>query len=433
MKALLKQIIAQFHEESLPRPLPRAIELPDLPASVKKAIVLIGVRRCGKTWLLYQLIHQLLATGVKKEHIIYINFEDDRLDSMSLAHLQEIFDAYYELYPQYLHDKLYLFFDEIQEVNGWEKFIRRLLDQEPFQIFITGSSAKMLSKEIATSLRGRTLTREIYPFSFVEYLQAKEVKTKIALSAKQQAIQQALCLQYIERGGFPETLNAQPSLHRELLQSYVETVIYRDVIERHKISNILAVKQFIFHCLRNAATPLSINKIYNDFKSQGISVSKDSLYSYLSFFEDAYCLFTVPLFSLSLRSSTHSSKKIYPVDTGIIVTYSIKPDFDKSAQLETVVYIHLRKKYKAVYYYLTRNKKEIDFVAVDDKENIHLYQVCLQLNEGKTLSRELSALQEAMEELTVNHAYIITLDVNQELAINNKSITCQKVREFLLN
>lgn len=170
MKNALKQIIIDFHQTQLPSFSPRKIELPNLPIHLRKALVLTGMRRSGKTWFLYQIMDSLEKMGVKKEKILYLNFEDDRLLGCK-DNLQVVLDAYFELYPQYAKDKeVYFFLDEIHEADHWEKFIRRLLDTEEMQIYLTGSSAKLLSKEIATSLRGRTLVREVFPFSFEEFL-----------------------------------------------------------------------------------------------------------------------------------------------------------------------------------------------------------------------------------------------------------------------
>ena len=171
MKNLFKELIASFHNSEIPIPCKRQSSVPILTEKLRKAYVLIGVRRSGKTWSLYQLMHELMAKGITKSKLLYINFEDERLVDMQTKNFQEILEAYFELYPEYLNrSDIYFFFDEIHEIDGWEKFIRRLLDQEKMQLYITGSSSKMLSIEIASSLRGRTLEQEIFPFSFSRIL-----------------------------------------------------------------------------------------------------------------------------------------------------------------------------------------------------------------------------------------------------------------------
>jgi predicted AAA+ superfamily ATPase len=268
VREIIKQMILEFHQEPIPEPAERMIELPDLPHNVRKAFVYIGMRRSGKTWALYQQMHYLMKQGILKQQLLYINFEDDRLNGMIIPHFQMILETYWEMYPEYInHDSLHFFFDEIAEIEGWESFIRRLLDKEKMHIYLSGSSAKMLSKEIATNLRGRTLVREIFPLSFNEYANQKNILISPRLTAKQKSQCQALLEKYFVWGGFPEVLEATPMLHRELLQSYMNTVIYRDIIERYAIKNNIALHQLLLHCLQNPATQISVNKLFRQFKS----------------------------------------------------------------------------------------------------------------------------------------------------------------------
>lgn len=409
MQGNFKQLIIDFHAMPFPQLIQRPIALPTLPNNVHKAWAFIGMRRSGKTWVMYQLIRMLQKT-VPSHHILYINFEDDRLMGLEAGGLQSLLDAYFELYPELTQRQdLFFFLDEIQEVPGWEKFVRRLLDTTPYQIYLSGSSSKMLSKELATVLRGRTLTREIFPFSFQEYLVALKIAPSLHPSSKEMAVLAHHARNYLERGGFPETVPADLRLHDELLQGYIDTVIFRDIIERHTIGNALAVKRFFQFCLQNAAGIVSINKAYQSFQSQGISVSKNHLYDFLDYFEEAYCLFPVPLFSFSVRQSTVNPVKIYPVDPGLIRAYSVKRAFDLGAQLETTVFCHLRRQFPLIHYYKTASQKEVDFV-IEDQGILHLYQACADLSNPNTLQREVSALEEAMIELKQTKATIVTLD-----------------------
>lgn len=409
MQPYFKQLIIDFHATPFPSLISRPIILPTLPDNVRKVWAFIGMRRSGKTCVMYQLMEALQKT-VPPAHTLYINFEDDRLMGLKADELQGLLDAYFELYPMLIdRQDLYFFFDEIQEVPGWEKFVRRLLDTTSYQIYLSGSSSKMLSKELATSLRGRTLTREIFPFSFQEYLLALRMMLPKHLSSREIPKLAHYALRYIEQGGFPETLHADVRLHDELLQGYIDTVIFRDIIERHEISNILAVKRFFQFCLNNAAGTVSINKAYQSFQSQGIAISKTHLYNFLDYFEDAYCLFPVPLFSFSVRKMTVNPVKIYPVDPGLIRAYSIKHAFDSAAQLETTVFCHLRRQFSMIYYYKTASGKEIDFL-IENQREITLYQVCLDLSHPDTLKREISALEEAMTELKPTKATLVVID-----------------------
>ena len=371
---IFSQLVAEYHESELPKPLSRDLDLPTLPAHVRKAVVLVGMRRSGKTWCLYQIIHTLLEDKVPREQTLYINFEDERLSGVTGEDLQYLFDALYAQYPELTESTLHLFFDEIHEIPGWEKFIRRLIERTSHAIYLTGSSAKLLSKEIATSLRGRTITREIFPFSFAEYANYLKLPSA-AITTKQRAKMQQALQQYLVQGGFPETLSASKALQKELLQGYIETVTYRDIIERYDIKSPTPVRNLLRYCLQNAASLFAVNKYYQACRSQGVSVTKNALYDYMAHFEDAYCVFSVPMFAFSERKSAVNPKKIYPADPGLITAYSIKPDFEAGAQLETAVFLQLRRYHTHIFYYRTASQKEVDFLVQTPEGKMTLYQV----------------------------------------------------------
>jgi len=202
MKETIKILIEEFQEWEIPKPAERAIQIPQLPPAIRKAHVMMGIRRSGKTWIMYQHMQEQLAKGLPKNKILYLNFEDDRLQSFTSSDFQTILDAYFDLYPQYVQSKdLFFFFDEIHVIQGWEKFIRRLLDKEQMQIFITGSSAKMLSSEIATTLRGRAWTEEIFPFSFSEFTHFKGIPHNTPFTSKKCSLLRSLAQEYLIFGG----------------------------------------------------------------------------------------------------------------------------------------------------------------------------------------------------------------------------------------
>jgi predicted AAA+ superfamily ATPase len=403
-----------------------------LPANVRKAFVYIGIRRSGKTWALYQRMQELMQQGITKKQLLYINFEDERLANLTATDLQSLLNAYWELYPELAdNSQLHFFLDEIAEVNGWESFIRRLLDKEKMQLYLSGSSAKMLSKEIATNLRGRTISREIFPMDFHEYLNALAIPTQQMPATKQQATLAHYAEQYLQRGGFPETIETDTNLHRELLQDYMASVIFRDIVERHSVRNHLPLRQLLLHCLQNATGLLSVNKLFKQFKSRGMAISKDSLYQYLAYFEDAYCLFSVPVYGFSLNKVELKPKKIYPVDTGLITAYSIKPGYDKAALLETAVFLQLRRQVQDIHYFQTKQGKEVDFLTVKPNGAMALYQVSLDITDETTKEREIAALKEAMSELNLKSAVIITLDNKEELTPPEGQVTVMPIWEFL--
>jgi predicted AAA+ superfamily ATPase len=420
MKDIIRQLIIDFNEFEIPKPTTReAYAIPSLPDSVRKAFVYIGMRRSGKTWVMYDFMHRLMAGGIAKNQILYLDFTDDRLEAMTANDLQYILDVYFELNPELINnERIYFFFDEIQEIEGFDRFIRRLLDKEKMQIYITGSSARMLSKEISTVLRGRTIEQQVFPFDFFEYLENKNLKITKPYSSKDKYRLHSLLNEYLHVGGFPEVSHMEQLQRIEVLQGYVNSVVYKDIVERHEIKNIYAVRSFIHHCVKNPATQITINKIYNRFKSQGISVSKDLLYECFGYFEDSFCIFSVPLLTPSIERQQINPKKIYPVDTGLITAYSFSSNLNVSAMLETIVFLTLIRTYSKIFYYFTnKGGLEIDFVVLNSEDKPVLIQVCVDLNYNDTAQREFAALHQAMEELNTNKGYIVTMDTQRSMSI----------------
>jgi hypothetical protein len=274
------------------------------------------------------------------------------------------------------------------------------LDTKNVQLYVTGSSAKLLSKEIATSLRGRSLTTEISPYSYPEYLRAHELEQPSgSMGSRGLDRQRSHLLHYFQVGGFP-AVQALPSNERlETLQNYVEVVIFRDIIERYQITNVELLKYFTHFLLKNISAPFSINKFYNDIKSQGYRVSKDTLYTYLGYLEDAFLIFSVPIFTESLRKVQTTPKKIYGVDNGLIVANSFNLSDNLGKLLENQVFLDLRRQGKKVFYYHTADGYEIDFVTQDREGKYELLQVVWDGDDPATLEREERALHQAEKEL----------------------------------
>jgi len=434
IKKTIRDLIVDFHAAPLKQPSLRNIEFPATGKNVRKAYVLIGMRRSGKTWTLYQEMHDLLKKGIQKNQLLYINFEDERLIDFQVKDFQSILDAYFELYPEYVEScDLHFFFDEIQEIEGWEKFIRRLLDNEKMQLYLSGSSAKMLSREIATSLRGRTITREVFPYSFTEYLIRKEYSFKKHLSTKQQAVMRAHAQEYILRGGFPETIDMDLATHAETIQNYIEVVIYRDVVQRHKVTNVTALRRLLVFCLQNSASYLSINKMYQSLKSLGFAIGKDSLYDFMDYFEDAYAIFSLSLYTLSKRQEEIHPKKIYPVDQAIITAFTLNQQMTLASRLETATFLHLRRKHENLYYFQTKEGLEVDFVTVFQGIPQGLYQVTATIQDASTRKRELRALQNAMLQLQQKQGWVITLEDEEEISVAEGTIHVVPLWKWLLS
>lgn len=378
-----------------------------------KADVVIGMRRTGKTWFCYQKIKELIASGIKKEQILYLNFEDERLLEFKIHHFQEILDVYFGKYPENRKSRSYFFFDEIQRIDLWDTFIRRLIDTEDIQVFITGSSSKLLGSEIATSLRGRSLSIEIFPFSFTEYLKFHELfpgrpKTFGALTV---SLLRKAVTDYLECGGFPEIQKLDRALRVEVLQGYIDSVLLKDIIERHKISNILVLKHLVRHIMNSPGGPFSVNKFFNTMKSMSIKCTKNSLYEYLDHLTDAFLFYRVPIFSRSEKSRMINPAKIYTIDTGLLNAMTFRNSYNYGPLLETMVFMQLRRGGYEVEYVRTKNGREVDFYARNKiSGKTELIQVCWEMSDKKTFESELQGLKSAMDELPISTGTIVTWD-----------------------
>lgn len=399
LQALLQTLQEEFHASLVltERSTERHYQFPEARNVIKVAV---GMRRSGKTYFLYQTIRKLVSSGTKLDRILYINFEDDRILPIEHKVMGQMIDAWYTLYPDNHDHCCYLFLDEVQNVEGWPLVLRRMLDTKNIQIYVTGSSAKLLSKEIATSLRGRSLAIEILPYSYTEYLATHDLPLPAKpLGKKTLDHQRSYLLQYFRTGGFPGVQFMPPHEQLETLQNYVETVIFRDIIERYQITNVTLLKYFIHFLLKNVGSLFSINKFYNDIKSQGHKAGKDTLYSYLTYLEDAFLIFPVPIFTQSLRQAQTNPKKIYAIDNGLIAANTFNLSDNLGKLLENQFYLDLRRQGKKIFYYQTSDGYEIDFVTQDQQGKYELIQVVWETDDPLTLEREERALHQAETEL----------------------------------
>ena len=374
----------------------------------KLITTITGPRRCGKTSLMLKLLDEKRAI-VSRDRCVYINFEDDRLYPLELSDLQDFIDTYYELYPDNKKEQVYLFLDEIQVVPQWELFVRRIYDKENIRLYLSGSSSKLLSSEIATSLRGRTITVEMFPLSFAEYLSFNKVKQDI-YSAQWRPKIINLLDNYLLYGGFPELTGQPKELHFPTLSEYFNMILYRDLIERYNIANPSLLKIFLRHCVRNPATLLSMTKTLNDFKSMGLSTSRNTLYDYFDYFQECYSLFTVSVYRKSFKEQQVNPKKIYVVDNGFYSAHQFNPD--KGKLYENVVFLHLRRSYKEIFYY--KGKQEVDF-CFETHNGIQLINVSYDLSNRETKEREINGLCEAMETLSVKQSQLITSSLEETI------------------
>lgn len=410
---LLEDIIADFRERPLPSLTPREARLPALKGKID---AVIGMRRSGKTWFLYQRMQALLDQGIAKDRLLYINFDDERLLPMRRDELSAIPEVYYRLYPHHRSRTCYFFCDEIQNVDGWESFLRRLLDSEDMQIAVTGSSARLLSREIATSLRGRALATEIFPFSFREALRFQGVAlTDQPPGGQQRALLANRLRDYLLQGGFPEVQGIEEPYRHAILQEYVDVVILRDVVERHGVANITALRYLIRHLLGAPATLFSINRFHNDLKSQGIACGKNSLHEYLAYLIDAFLIDLVPIHSRSLRQQQVNPRKAYVIDTGLALAFCHQAQIDRGRLLENLVFNALRRQGQTITYFRGAEGYEVDFHAIARDGTVQLIQVCESLRDPRTRARELRTLTAALRECGLPRGCIVTLDDSEQI------------------
>ena len=422
MDIIFERLINDFHENELTDFTHRHIEVSQIQGKVD---AIIGMRRTGKTVFVYQMMAHLMKQGIKKQQLLYINFEDDRLISLQAKDLSKLTDVFYRLYPELKDQRCYLFFDEIQTAPEWERYVRRLIDTENVQITITGSSSKLLSKEIATSLRGRSIATEVFPFNFTEVLEHEKISYNNSnhFGSKKIALLLNRFQRYLTQGGFPEVQGLKPQIQHQLLQEYVDIVILRDIVERHKVTNIQPLRALINHVLSSPSTLFSVNKFFNSMKTMGIKCGKNTLYDFLGYLNDAYLIFQVSIYSQSERIKRVNPTKIYAVDTGLSFCYShaIHPDWWRL--LENFIYLHLRKQHFNIAYYKTKNGQEVDFIIRTWNGEQWLIQVSWQIDQQQTRQREISALSAAMIETGIKLAFIITFNQQEIIQVESGQIT----------
>lgn len=400
MESQLRTVIRQKIIDAQAAPLP-VLTRRDiwLPAVKGKAIAVIGMRRAGKTSLLWQILADRVAHDTPREGLFYFSFEDERLADMQVEDLDLLVESFYQLNPSWRDARRAAFFlDEIQLVPGWELFARRLLDSENIDLFLSGSSARLLSREVATSMRGRAMEAVVSPFSFREMLRhagrEPQMPTDRLAKAGRSQLDKDL-LDYLAQGGFPEAQGLDTRNRFELLRTYVDVVLLRDVVERHNLSQPQVLHWMVRQLLGNAAGSFSINKFYADLKSRGVAVGKDTLHSYLAHLEDAFLLSSLDLATDSARRRQVNPRKVYPVDTGLMALFDRSGKANVGHALETAVLHELQRRGAQVNYVRTPAGFEVDFYARGPDGDEALIQVCADLDSPDTLAREVRALQDA--------------------------------------
>lgn len=467
MNALVREKIQEFLSEDIPETLQRELSLGAIQPPCKGNIVnlVVGVRRCGKTYRLYQEMHRILKAGYAKSSMLYFNFEDERLKPYDSSLLSDVVDSFYAMQPHAKQEGAFFFFDEIQVVPEWGTFLRRMVDTQGATIYVTGSSSKMLSSDLASAFRGRSLAREMFPLSFSEFITFEKAKhpgkglypsstvypSSLEPLAKdnpvftggEKAILRNALERYLLRGGFPAVQNLEMSESIMMLQDYANRTIAYDVIERYNLTNPIVASSFLSRCLASSGRELSINKAYNTLKSQGTSVSRNTLAQLLTYFEDAYLLFSVQEFTRELSDNPRSATKVYVVDQGMFSAFSPSISNDEGQRLETAVFAQLRRtapsSRRGVVSRLKADnsfaKYEVDFIVGDAlmQSAYQLIQVSCSLADEAAAKREIRALEAAMERYGTAESWIVTLDEEREISTAQGTIHVVPAWRWLLS
>ncbi len=416
MNDMLRLIIAQQQKNLRSQfpIIPRDAQILPVP---RKATVIIGIRRCGKSTWQHEKMESLLDDGLDAENICYIDFSDDRLDFLRLEGSDPavIADTYYGMYPQKHEQRVYFFFDELQYVNRWAQFVNRIQTTQLCEVYITGSSAKLLSKEIATELGGRTFTWEMFPFSFKEFLRATGKPQAITDIASRDAIIGGFD-SYVEKGGMPERLVLpRGSMAPIYFQNLVNDVISRDILLRYNIQHPVQLKRLVHMLMGGYSRLITVNKLKQRLAGERNRLSPELISDYIEKLTDCYLIFTVPIRSYNTAVQSVNPRKVYCVDHALVQAYCRATSENSGLVLENMVFMALRRVTEQIFYYKTSQGDEIDF-AVGPDSDIRLIQVSWSLGkDGRTRERELSPLLDGMEELGLQESWIITAYEEEEL------------------
>ncbi len=400
-------------------------------ASTNEIIFLKGVRRSGKSTILLNHIQNLINGGIPKENILFVNLEDPRFaTSLSLELLEEIKQAYiYYLNPK---DKPYIFLDEVQNIDGFEKWLLKEYELQTSHLFATGSNSKLLSKEIGSSLSGRYLDIHVSPLSFQEYLLFNNlvIEKPYDLISKHTEVERHF-EQFMLYGGFPKVVLTEDVVLKEAeLKSYFDSILLRDIVARYKLDNFRILEQLSIFLLSSISNAVSITKVKNR-----LGVSHDLASRYMEYLENTYMIQSVPLFDWSLQKQYVNPKKIYSIDTGLSKRVSFEVGKRIGDMLENIVYLELKRRYDEIYYFKTSQGYEVDFLIKEHEQITHLVQVSKMLSDHKTKKRELRALVKASDELKYSeniNLLLLTMDKSYTEVMDDKAIKVINILEWLL-
>lgn len=433
----LREKLTEAMTATIPRRTRRDVRIPGIPG---KALAVIGVRRGGKTSLLHSRMAARVAEGHARETQLLLELEDERLEGMTAQDLGWIIEEHGRRYPDVRRGgaaggTLWVYLDEVQVVPGWPTLVHRLLNAGDVEVCVSGSSAKLLSREVATALRGRGMEVLVHPFSFRETLRHAGAEPEgewAHLDTAERARLDHALREYLRVGGFPEAQLVDTEDHVDLLTGYVDTMVLRDVIERHDVKNVRALRWLQRHLLANPGGNVSIKKLYDALRSQGIGVAKDTVYEYVSFLEDAFLIRRVSMHSASERQRMANPEKIYPVDTGLISIFERSGRTHHGRALETATLLELERRGYAASWLRTPEGWEVDFFAERVSKRPLLVQVCLDTSQDDTWAREVRALESAAALHPDADAVLVTLDPSPPRALPGR-LRWQPAAQWLLD
>ena len=447
-KELLTFLLEDFHETVLPevlgRLVPRDLELGGTPTPQVggNACVIVGMRRSGKTFRLYQEIARLLEQGVPQDRICFFNFDDDRIQPCDASVIDRVLNAFYTAHPAARREGAFVFFDEVQDIEGWDVVARRLLDTEKIALFVTGSSSRLLADDVATQFRGRSTAFELAPYSFREYLRAKGLEPPSARTLNNKNTQSTMRHElgnYLREGGFPAVQGMSDFARVQTLQTYVQLVVARDVVERGKFSNAAYARSLARAVVTSSARDFSISRMDAKGKQSGYTPGRATIASLVDAFEDAHLAYQVYDFSYSAQKVRLGGLKLYAQDPGMYCALMPASDDAQSFALETAVYLELRRRRTSgrlgdIAMLKLESGKEVDFVEGDALADraVQLVQVAYSVENDATLTREMSALAEAMARFGVGEGTVVTLDEQGEIELPEGTVHIVPAWRWLL-
>lgn len=418
---LIKDYIADFQNKKFPKIIKRELKISKIK---NKAISLIGPRRSGKTYYFLSIIKKL-----EREKTLYLDFEESFLKELNAL---EVLEIILDIFPEVTGNSAsYIFLDEIQNIKNWESLVRTLLNKD-LEVFITGSSSKLLSKEISTQLRGRTLSYLLLPFSFREFLKARKIQYNLNLLADRGKIKRLLG-EYLEGGGFPEVVLYEE--REKILKEYVDMTFFKDFVERHEIKSTKLARYIFNHLMQNFSKEFSIRAIERKLRSEKLKFNITTLYKYVENLEDTVFVFFLRKFSLKAHERESWPRKIYLCDTGLTKVYRFSPEIGKLS--ENAVFLELLRKTNEnplleLYYWKDYQQREVDFVLKQGERVHQLIQVCYDIDDFNTKERELKSLVKASKQLNCNNLLVITWDYEAKEEFKGKTITFKPLWKWLL-